>query len=111
MTDSNDRILGQVEGKLTALIQNVETQREESSKSRAGIYRKLESIERSIEKIDGRVTSTESKQVRADETMRFVETIKQRAIGIAFAVSFAFTMLGAGFVLGIQKLAKWMGVS
>lgn len=109
MTESQDRILGQLEGKLNALIQQVEVQRVESQKSRGGIYEKLDGVQRTLDRIDTRVTQTEERQRRTEETSRFVETIKQRAIGIAFAVSFAFTMLGAGFVLGIQKLAKYFG--
>lgn len=107
MTDSVDRILGQVEGKLTSLIQQVETHRDESARSRAKIYSKLENVEKAINDIDGRVSQTEERQAASEGTTKFVEKIKQRAIGIAFAVSFAFTMLGVGFTLGIQKIAKW----
>lgn len=109
MTESQDRVLGQLEGKLNALIQTVETQRVESAKSRAGMYEKLDTIQRGIDRLDNRVTATEERQRQTEETTRFVETIKQRAIGIALAVSFAFTMLGAGFVLGLQKLFKYLG--
>ena len=108
MAESQDRILGQLEGTLNALTKSVETQRAESAQSRAGMYRKLDAIQRALDDLSARVTRTEERQEKTDATTVFVETIKQRAIGIAFAVSFAFTMLGAGFVLGVQRLLKYM---
>lgn len=108
MGDSMDRSLGQLEGSVAALIKNVETQREESARSRAGMYEKLDTIQRALDELGGRVTRTEQQQARSEATTAFVESIKQRAIGIALAVSFAFAMLGAGFVLGVQRIAKFL---
>ena len=111
MTDNMDRAIGRIEGKLDSLCDTVAEQGKNSRESRKDLYTKLVAIDRKIDQIDGRVAATEEKQKISDATTKFVEKIKNQAIGIAVAVSFAYALLGSAITVAAYKIMKYFGYS
>ena len=108
--DSNhERAIGRLEGKMDSLIETVKAQGEKSDQSRAKLYERVEGVERSTEKIDGRLKTVEGTVTKMSPLVDEFGRIKQRGVGILMMLGVLWMLLGGLLLQGLAAIVAWIG--
>lgn len=106
---NHERAIGRLEGKMDSLIEAVKTQGEKSDASRAKMYERIEGVERSTEKMDGRLQTVEGTVTKMSPLVDEFGRIKQRGVGILMMLGVLWMLLGGLLLQGLAAIVAWIG--
>lgn len=104
MTDSTDRAIGRLEGKMEEVIRLLA----ESSASRAKLYEGMERVQADVVAINGRMQAVESAVHVMDPLVKEFGRIKERWRGIALVLGVIWLILGGLILQGITWIGGWL---
>src|SRR5690606_22130704 len=106
---NQERAIGRLEGKMDSLIEAVKAQGEKSDASRAKMYERIEGVERSTEKMDGRLQTVEGTVTKMSPLVDEFGRIKQRGVGILMMLGVLWMLLGGLLLQGLAAIVAWIG--
>ena len=100
MTDSTERAIGRLEGKLDALIEQGELSRQ----SRAKLHERMDDMASKVAGVDHRMGAVEGSVKEMEPLVADYARLKQRGLGILAVLGFVWLILG-GVIL---EAIKWL---
>lgn len=101
MRETQERIIGRIEGKLDRLIED----RAETAKNQARLYAEIEHIKYKQDYVSDRLEAVSLRLAQVEKPLAELSLWRERAVGAAMVVSFITAGLGGAAVLFGQKLA------
>jgi hypothetical protein len=103
MTDTDERAIGRLEGKMDLML----AEQEKAAQSRKQTYEKLEALGRKIDATDAKVGVIDERLEKVEEPVADFNKWRERAIGAVMLISVASALIGGGFVAAGGKITAW----
>jgi hypothetical protein len=103
MTDSEDRAIGRLEGKMDLML----AEQKAAAESRKQTYEKLETLDKKSDATNAKVAQVEARLAAVEEPVAEFSKWRERAIGAVMLVSVASALVGGGIVAGWTKIVAW----